>query len=79
MKITNRDTFEPVKTAVYMIAAAKKLYPDSLKWRRSINRLAGTPRFVEAIDKGVLPEKIVEMWKGDVERFEKIRQKYLLY
>ena len=62
-----------------MIAVAKKLYPDSLKWRRSIYRLAGTPRFVEAIDKGDAPENIVELWKGDVAAFQKIRHKYLLY
>ncbi len=78
-KITDRNNLEPVKVAVYMIATAKKLFADSLKWRRSINRLAGTPRFAEAIDKEVPPEEIVKMWKGDVERFSKIREKYLLY
>ena len=77
--ITDRNSLEPVKVGVYMIATAKKLFADSLKWRRSINRLSGTPKFAEAIDKGVAPDKIVEMWKGDVEKFRKIRQKYLLY
>ncbi len=78
-KITDRNSLEPVKVSVYMIATARKLFADSLKWRRSINRLTGTPKFAEAIDKGVPPEKIVEMWRGDVEQFKKIRQKYLLY
>jgi uncharacterized protein YbbC (DUF1343 family) len=77
--ITDREKLEPVKVGVYMLATAKKLFADSLKWRRSINRLAGTPKMAAAIDAGVPPEKIVEMWKADVDSFKKIRAKYLLY
>ena len=62
-----------------MLAIAKQLYPDSLKWRRSINRLAGTPKLAQAIDAGMPPEKIVEMWKDDLAKFKKIRSKHLLY
>jgi len=80
IKVTDRDSFEPVKSAVCMLASAKKLFPDSLKWReRSIDRLSGTAKFRKAIDAGVAPEKIVEMWKGDVEKYQKVRAKYLLY
>jgi len=79
VRITDRDKLEPVKVGVYMIATAKKLFPDSLKFRRSFNRLAGTPKLAEAIDAGVAPEKIVAMWKNDVGQFEKIRAKHLLY
>jgi len=80
LKVTDRDSFEPVKAAVYMLAAAKKLFPDSLKWReRSIDRLSGTPDFRKAIDAAMAPEKIVEMWKGSVEKFKAIRGKHLLY
>ena len=77
--ITDRNVLEPVKVGVYMLSTAKKLFADSVKWRRSINRLAGTPKLAAAIDAGVPPEKIVEMWKGDVEKFKKIRAKHLLY
>jgi uncharacterized protein YbbC (DUF1343 family) len=79
VRITDRDKLEPVKVGVYMLATAKQLYPDSLKWRRSINRLAGTPKLAQAIDAGVPPEKIVEMWKDDLAKFKKIRLKHLLY
>jgi uncharacterized protein YbbC (DUF1343 family) len=80
VKVTDRDSFEPVKAAVYMLASAKKLYPDSLKWReRSIDRLSGTPSFRKAIDAGTPPGKIVEMWKESVEKFKAIRAKHLLY
>lgn len=77
--ITDRNKLEPVKVGVYMLSTAKKLFADSVKWRRSINRLAGTPKMAAAIDAGVPPEKIVGMWKDDVEKFKKIRAKHLLY
>ena len=80
IKVTDRDSFEPVKAAVYMLSVAKNLYPDSLKWRdRSIDRLSGTPSFRKAIDAGIAPDKIVEMWKESVEKFKAIRAKHLLY
>jgi uncharacterized protein YbbC (DUF1343 family) len=80
LKVTDREVFEPVKAAVYMLAAAKKLYPDSLKWReRSIDRLSGTPVFRRAIDSGMAPEKIVDLWKDAVEKFTLVRAKHLLY
>jgi uncharacterized protein YbbC (DUF1343 family) len=79
VRITDRNVLEPVKVGVYMLATAKQLFADSVKWRRSINRLAGTPKMAAAIDAGVPPEKIVEMWKTDVDKFKKIRAKHLLY
>ncbi len=80
MKVTDRDSYEPVKAAVYMLAAAKKLFPDSLKWReRSIDRLSGTPNFRKAIDAQMAPDKIVEMWNESLEKFKAIRAKHLLY
>ncbi len=79
VRIIDRNVLEPVKVGVYMLATAKELFADSVKWRRSINRLAGTPKLAAAIDAGVPPERIVEMWRDDVEKFKKIRAKHLLY
>jgi uncharacterized protein YbbC (DUF1343 family) len=80
VKMTDREVLEPVKVGVAMLVAAKKLYPDSLRWReRSIDRLSGTPKLRMAIDSGASTEQIVEMWKGDVEKFKEVRAKHLLY
>jgi len=80
VKITDREILEPVKVGVAMLVSAKKLYPDSLKWReRSIDRLSGTPKFRQAVDAGKNTDEIVEMWKGDVEKFKTVRAKHLLY
>ncbi len=80
VNVTDRNAYEPVKVGVYVLSTAKKLFADSLKWReRSIDRLSGTPKLRTSIDAGVPPERIVSMWKEDVEKFKKVRAKHLLY
>lgn len=80
VKITDREVLEPVKVGVAMLVTVKKLYPDSLKWReRSIDRLSGTPKLRLAVDAGATTDEIVKMWRSDVEKFKKIREKHLLY
>jgi uncharacterized protein YbbC (DUF1343 family) len=78
--VTDRDVYEPVRTGVHVLSAAKRLFPDSFTWRgRTIDLLAGATKLRTAIDAGVPPDKIVGMWKEEIEKFERIRKKYLLY
>lgn len=80
VNVVDRNVYEPVKTAVYMLSAIKRLYPENFQWRvGSIDRLAGTNRLRLAIDAGTTPDKIQGIWKNELERFQKIREKYLLY
>ncbi len=74
VNVKERNVFEPVKTAVYMLAAIKSLYPNDFQWRGSIDRLAATPTLRLAIDTGVPPEKIVEMWKEEVEQSQGVNE-----
>jgi uncharacterized protein YbbC (DUF1343 family) len=78
--VTDRDKFEPVRTGVYLLAAAKAVAGDSLRWReRWINRLSGTPSVREHLEKGVNPQLIVDGWRDDVQKFLNVRKKYLMY
>jgi uncharacterized protein YbbC (DUF1343 family) len=78
--VTDRDVYEPVRTGVHVLSAAKRLFPDSFKWRgRYIDLLAGATKLRTAIDAGVPPDQIAGMWKEEIEKFERIRKKYLLY
>jgi uncharacterized protein YbbC (DUF1343 family) len=79
VKVTDRNSYEPVKTAVAMLVTLKMLYPVELLWRGSIDRLAGTPKLRLAIDAGKNAEDICRMWQGEVAQFKKMREKYLLY
>lgn len=78
--VIDRNTFEPVRTAVFILSTAKKLFTKDFQWRvTSIDRLAGTPVLRLSIDAGEPPQRIAEVWHKEVERFSKMRQKYLLY
>lgn len=43
------------------------------------DKLAGTDQLRKQIEKGVEEEEIYLSWKKDIEKFKKIREKYLLY
>ncbi len=80
VNVVDRNSFEPIKTAVYMISALKKLYPKEFQWRGTyINRLTGSAKVKLSIEAGESPETIVNMWGDDVQKFTKLREKYLLY
>lgn len=79
VRVWDRTRFEPVKSAVYMLSIAKRLFP-SFQWRNSsIDRLAGTSKLRRSIDAGMSPEAIVESWKEERAAFGELRLKYLVY
>ncbi len=80
LNVYDREKFEPVKTAVYILYTLKKLYPDDFKWRTAgQDRLWGTDKIRLMIDEGKKPEEIINSWKRELEKFLKTRQKYLMY
>jgi uncharacterized protein YbbC (DUF1343 family) len=80
LDVTDRDLYEPVKTGVCILSTARQLFPDSLKWRgRYLDLLSGTSKLRSSIDSGMSPDKIVGMWKGEIEKFKQIRKRYLIY
>lgn len=77
--LTDRNIYEPVKTGIFILAAARKLFEKDFQWRGSIDRLTGTSRVRQSITEGVPAEEIVKEWSPEVEKFKLIRSKYLLY
>jgi uncharacterized protein YbbC (DUF1343 family) len=85
--VTDRNSYEPIKTGLYILYTLKKLYPNDFKWRspsRStrkyfVDQLAGTTDVRLLIDKGYKPEIIIAGWQKDIQKYLKIRKKYLLY
>lgn len=62
------------------VIGAYKDYPDKEKFfKRYFDVLAGGPTLREQIQKGMTAEQIRATWKEGLEKFGKIRQKYLLY
>jgi uncharacterized protein YbbC (DUF1343 family) len=85
--LTDRESYQPVKTSLLLIDAIRRLHPSEFEWRgantrephmMTLARHGGTDRLLRAFEEGTLQEFLVE-WDRDAERFRQIRQPYLLY
>ncbi|MCX7012454.1 MAG: DUF1343 domain-containing protein [Candidatus Sumerlaeota bacterium] len=80
IRVDDRETFRPVKTAVAILLTAKRLFPETLRWRAaSFDRLAGSDRVRERIDAGDDLEEIVNSWENELQGFEEARKGVMLY
>lgn len=79
--VVDRNRFDPVRTVLHFLRIAERLYPGQFEYRDSgFDRLAGTDTLRRQLrDHAVNIDGIVEGWKSELDRFAKIRQKYLLY
>ncbi len=79
--VTDREAYEPVRTALSVIAEVKKLYPRQFSWRQDhwIDKLVGTDEVRKALDLGTPVTEIAAQWEANLRVFEKQREPYLLY
>ncbi|MED4585056.1 DUF1343 domain-containing protein [Brevibacillus choshinensis] len=79
--ITDRDEYEPVRTALSVMAEVKKQYPRQFSWRndRWIDKLMGTDAVRKALDQGTAVNEIVSQWQEKLNAFENQRKTFLLY
>lgn len=78
--VTDRNAFEPVKMAVYMLHSLDSLYPGDFQWKESrMDALWRTASVREAIQNGDSPAEIIARWEGELDSFRTTREKYLLY
>lgn len=84
LHVSNRGTFQAIRTAIAMIITAKRLYPSSFSWRELqppywIDRLTGSEWVRTAIDRGADVDEVVGGWQAELAEFRRTRAKYLLY
>jgi uncharacterized protein YbbC (DUF1343 family) len=80
LEVTDRRSYDPVRTAVILLAAVQAVHPDRIGWiARHFDRLAGGPALREALSAGRAPEEIVGGWAGELAAFRERRKPYLLY
>jgi uncharacterized protein YbbC (DUF1343 family) len=79
-KVINREKFESVKFGIQLIAAIHKLYPNEFKFRNdSFDKLSGDRTIRLKIEEGMSLQKIVDSYQVELQQFNTIRKKYLLY
>lgn len=77
---TDREDYDPTRTAVAALTGVRDLHPDHLGWVDAhFDRLAGTDRLRFAVQDGAGWEEIVASWNGRIAEFSSLRDSYLLY
>ncbi|MBD3224370.1 MAG: DUF1343 domain-containing protein [Caldithrix sp.] len=80
VEVTDRNLFQPFRTGVYIVDTLHRLYSDSLKWREAhFDRLCGTDAIRLAITERKDLSSLMHQWEKDLQAFENIRKKYLIY
>jgi uncharacterized protein YbbC (DUF1343 family) len=89
LHVTDRNAFEPVRTAVHLLSEIRRHGEASFGWRpppyeyeaerMPIDILAGSDALRRALDERVSADEIAESWKPEVARFQKARQSCLNY
>jgi uncharacterized protein YbbC (DUF1343 family) len=79
--VTDRNTYDPIRTALSIIATVKALYPHDFQWRSDnwIDKLMGTDTVRKEMDAGEPVDQIIKEWQPSLDAFKKLRQQYLLY
>lgn len=87
--VTDREHFKPFLTGVSILQVCRQIAPDEFKWRTktyefvsdilAIDLLFGSTDLREAIDQGVDPVELEQMWLPQQESFKKQREPFLLY
>jgi uncharacterized protein YbbC (DUF1343 family) len=80
LEVTDRKTYDPTKTAVVLLREIQRSAGADWVWRpAAFDRLAGTDQLRIAVDSGATVDEIVQGWERARQRFQRVRNKYLLY
>jgi len=76
--LLERNTLDAPELGIELASALRKLYPQNYKMDRMIEILANQPVY-DAIVQGRDPRRIAQDWQEQLEKFQQLRQKYLIY
>ncbi|MBA7598011.1 hypothetical protein ES703_05020 [subsurface metagenome] len=79
LKITDRETFQPIHTTAVMIHLIRENYPHQFEWSGTIDRLWGSDTFRRYIDHGRSIEAHPSTYAKDRDAFYSRRKGYLIY
>lgn len=76
--LTDRNGFDAPELGIELAAALHKLYTADFKMERMTDLLVNQSVF-DALMAGQDPRRIAQDWQDDLEKFQKLREKYLIY
>lgn len=78
MRITDRQAVRAMRIGMEVATTLKKLYPDNFDPAKLID-LVGNDATIKQLQDNVPPEQIVARWSKDLDAYETVRKKYLIY
>ena len=76
--LTDRNGFDAPELGIELAAALRKLYPADFKIER-MSELLVNQSVYDALVAGQDPRRIAQDWQEGLEKFQKVREKYLIY
>jgi uncharacterized protein YbbC (DUF1343 family)/CubicO group peptidase (beta-lactamase class C family) len=76
--VTERNAFDSPEFGIELASALHQLYPQQFQVDRMTDLLLNQPVY-SAIIQGKDPRSIADAWRGELEKFQQVRQKYLIY
>jgi uncharacterized protein YbbC (DUF1343 family) len=76
--LVDRNAFDGPEVGAELASALHKLYPEQYHMDRMIELLPNQAVY-DAIAAGQDPRRIADDWREPLERFQKVREKYLIY
>ena len=76
--LLERNAFDAAELGLELASALHKLYPDQFHMERMIELLVNQSVY-DAVAAGEDPRRITEDWREPLEKFQLLRQKYLIY
>jgi uncharacterized protein YbbC (DUF1343 family)/CubicO group peptidase (beta-lactamase class C family) len=76
--VIERNAFDSPELGIELASALHKLYPEQFHMERMIDLVVNQSVY-DAIAKGEDPRRIAEDWREPLEKFQLLRQKYLIY
>jgi len=76
--VIERNAFDAPELGIELASALHKLYAEQFHLERMIELLVNQSVF-DAITRGEDPRRIADDWRDPLEKFQQLRQKYLIY
>ena len=78
ISITDRGSLRAMRAGLEIADALHKMYPERFHLEKMIE-LLGSQSTIDRLERGDRPADIVAGWSADLDRFRRMREKYLLY
>jgi uncharacterized protein YbbC (DUF1343 family) len=76
--VTDRNALDAPELGIEVATALRKLYPADFKIDKMAELLVNQAAY-DALLAGRDPRRIAQDWQEDLEKFELVRKKYLIY